>query len=125
MQAPSPARSPLVAGSASLICSVPGVPVATSVAALYGGEPGAKLVPLPEGLVPANVQAETAAAKCNALITKGKKLVVVYERVYKYKFVKNKRSKSFTRKIVKVKQKLKVPCAKQCVTSLVDPVLDP
>ena len=49
------------------------------------------------------VQAETAAAKCNALITKGKKLVVVYERVYKYKFVKNKRSKSFTRKIVKVK----------------------
>jgi hypothetical protein len=61
------------------------------------------------------IQAETAAAKCNALITKGKKLVAVYEKVYKYKFVKQKGSKAFKRKIVKVRQKLKVACSKQCV----------
>ncbi len=57
----------------------------------------------------------TASAKCTALITKGKKLVAVYEKVYKYKFVKVKGSSKFQRKIVHVKQKLKVPCAKQCV----------
>jgi hypothetical protein len=61
------------------------------------------------------IQAETAAAKCNALITKGKKLVAVYEKVYKYKFVKQKGSKAFKRKIVKVRQKMKVACSKQCV----------
>jgi hypothetical protein len=57
----------------------------------------------------------TADANCTALIQKGSKLVAVYTRVYKYKFVKVKGSKSFKRKIVHVKQKLKVPCAKQCV----------
>ena len=54
-------------------------------------------------------------AMCNALIQKGKKLVAVYEKVYKYKFVKVKGSKSFKRTIVKVRQKMKVPCSKQCV----------
>jgi hypothetical protein len=55
------------------------------------------------------------AAKCVALIQKGKKLVPVYTKVYKYKFVKVKGSSKFQRKIVHVKQKLRVPCAKQCV----------
>jgi hypothetical protein len=54
-------------------------------------------------------------AMCTAMIQKGKKLVAVYERVYKYKFVKVKGSKSFKRKIVHVRQKMKVPCSKQCV----------
>ena len=57
----------------------------------------------------------TDSAKCTALIQKGKKLVAVYQKVYKYKFVKVKGSSRFQRKIVSVKQKLKVPCAKQCV----------
>jgi hypothetical protein len=52
---------------------------------------------------------------CTAMIQKGKKLVAVREKVYKYKFVKIKGSKSFKRKIVHVRQKMKVPCAKQCV----------
>jgi hypothetical protein len=60
-----------------------------------------------------------AAAKCNAQIQKGSKLVPVYERVYKYKFVKNKRSKGYSRKIVKVRQKVKVNCGKQCVVTKV------
>jgi len=49
------------------------------------------------------------------MIQKGKKLVAVYERVYKYKFKKVKGSKSYKRAIVHVRQKMKVPCAKQCV----------
>lgn len=56
-----------------------------------------------------------ATAKCTAMIQKGKKLVAVYERVYKYKFVKVKGSRRFKRRIVRVRQKMKVPCAKQCV----------
>jgi hypothetical protein len=62
------------------------------------------------------IEATSAAAKCTALIQKGSKLVAVYEKVYKYKFVKVKGSKkSYKRKIVHVRQKMKVPCAKQCV----------
>jgi hypothetical protein len=57
----------------------------------------------------------SATAKCVAQIQKGKNLVAVWEKVYKYKFVKVKGSKSFKRKIVKVRQKMRVPCAKQCV----------
>lgn len=57
----------------------------------------------------------TADASCVALIKKGKKYVAVYEKVYKYKFVKSKGKNKFHRKIVHVRQKLKVPCAKQCV----------
>jgi hypothetical protein len=59
--------------------------------------------------------ASPAAAKCVALILKGKKYVAVYERVYKYKFVKVKGKNKYQRKIVYVRQKMKVPCAKQCV----------
>src|SRR3954452_1032555 len=76
---------------------------ATSVSASGGSQPAAA------------PNAKVSATKCVAMIQKGKKLVAVYERVYKYKFVKVKGSKSFKRKIVKVRQKLKVPCAKQCV----------
>jgi hypothetical protein len=57
-----------------------------------------------------------ASANCVALIKKGKKYVAVYEKVYKYKFVKTRGSKNkFQRKIVRVRQKMRVPCAKQCV----------
>jgi len=59
--------------------------------------------------------ATASAAKCVAMIQKGKKLVAVYERVYKYKFKKVKGSKRYKRAIVHVRQKMKVPCAKQCV----------
>jgi hypothetical protein len=63
----------------------------------------------------ANPPSATADASCVAQIQKGKKLVPVYEKVYKYKFVKVKGKNKFQRKIVHVRQKLKVPCAKQCV----------
>jgi hypothetical protein len=69
----------------------------------------------PAGATASAPEAAAAAAKCTAMIQKGKKLVAVYERVYKYKFVKTKGTNKFQRKIVKVRQKLKVPCAKQCV----------
>ena len=83
------------------------------VVALSAGAAGAATGRAPaSGSAPA---ADAAAAKCTALIQKGKKLVAVYEKVYKYKFVKVKGSKSFKRKIVKVRQKMRVPCAKQCV----------
>ncbi|HET9025627.1 MAG TPA: hypothetical protein VFN64_13710 [Burkholderiaceae bacterium] len=59
--------------------------------------------------------AAAAAAKCTALIQKGKKLVAVYEKVYKYKFKKVKGKNKFQRKIVHVRQKMKVACSKQCV----------
>ena len=61
------------------------------------------------------IRAAEASAKCTAMIQRGKKLVAVYERVYKYKFVKVKGKNKFQRKIVHVRQKMKVPCAKQCV----------
>src|SRR3954452_23622738 len=76
---------------------------ATSVSASGGSQPAAA------------PNAKVSATKCVALIQKGKKLVPVYEKVYKYKFVKQKGSKAFKRKIVKVRQKLKVACSKQCV----------
>jgi hypothetical protein len=84
--------------------------VAALLAALAGGSSAA---PRSSG-APAPT-ASDSAARCTALIQKGKKLVAVYEKVYKYKFVRAKGSKTFQRKIVHVKQKLKVPCAKQCV----------
>lgn len=59
--------------------------------------------------------ASDSASGCVALIQKGKKLVAVYERVYKYKFVKAKGRNKFQRKIVHVKQKMRVPCGQQCV----------
>jgi hypothetical protein len=69
----------------------------------------------PAGRAPSADAAKKKKAMCTAMIQKGKKLVAVYEKVWKYKFVRVKRSKSFKRKIVHVRQKMKVPCAKQCV----------
>jgi hypothetical protein len=71
----------------------------------------------PAGSAPSasSPDASASAAQCVAMIQKGKKLVAVYERVYKYKFVKVKGRNKFQRKIVHVRQKMKVPCAKQCV----------
>jgi hypothetical protein len=87
--------------------------IAVLAAALAGTTSAA---PSPRGAQASAAPIATAdAAKCVAQIQKGKKLVAVYTKVYKYKFVKVKGSKSFKRKIVHVKQKLKVPCAKQCV----------
>jgi hypothetical protein len=63
----------------------------------------------------ASAPSATSSANCVAMIKKGKKYVPVYEKVYKYKFVKAKGKNKFQRKIVHVRQKLKVPCAKQCV----------
>jgi hypothetical protein len=82
------------------------------VVALTAGAAGAAPERAAAGASPT---ADASAAKCVALIQKGKKLVSVYEKVYKYKFVKVKGKKSFQRKIVKVRQKMRVPCAKQCV----------
>ena len=84
------------------------VVAAVLLALLAGSTAGAA----PMRAAPGASAAKTA--KCNALIQKGKKLVAVYERVWKFKFVKLKGS-NFKRKLVHVKQKLKVPCAKQCV----------
>ena len=56
------------------------------------------------------------SVNCVALIRNKKgKYVAVYEKVYKYKFVKVKGKNKFQRKIVNVRQKMRVPCAKQCV----------
>jgi hypothetical protein len=101
---PSPPRLPwraLVAAAAmAILCAA----VAAASAAV------------PERPAASNAPVASAdAAKCTAMIQKGKKLVAVYEKVYKYKFVKVKGKNKFQRKIVHVKQKMKVPCAKQCV----------
>ncbi|HEX4733527.1 MAG TPA: hypothetical protein VH247_03865 [Thermoleophilaceae bacterium] len=69
----------------------------------------------PAAAAPADGPDAGVSASCVAMIQKGKKLVAVYEKVYKYKFVKTKGSKNFKRKIVHVRQKLRVPCGKQCV----------
>jgi hypothetical protein len=93
--------------------------VASAIALLSAGLAGfttsAPAAPADSASTAADVQAAAAAAKCTALIQKGKKLVAVYERVYKYKFAKVKGNNKFQRKIVKVRQKMKVACAKQCV----------
>jgi hypothetical protein len=96
-------RSPLVslALCAVVLCAL--------VAGLTTGSPTSRAAERP-------ATADAAAvAKCTAMIQKGKKLVAVYERVWKYKFVRVKGSKSFKRKMVHVRQNMKVPCAKQCV----------
>jgi hypothetical protein len=84
-----------------------------AIAALLAGSTSAA-APAPSK-ASASAPTATASAGCVALIQKGKKLVAVYERVYKYKFVKTKGTNKFQRKIVHVKQKMRVPCAKQCV----------
>jgi hypothetical protein len=91
------------------------VALVASVCALVVASTSAAPAPTSPLAGSASAQADASAAKCTALIQKGKKLVAVYEKVYKYKFVKGKGANKFTRKIVYVKQKMKVPCAKQCV----------
>jgi hypothetical protein len=61
-------------------------------------------------------QASAAAAKCIAQIRKGNKLVPVYEATYVYKYVRVKGTSSGYKRVVKrVRRKVKVSCAKQCV----------
>jgi len=59
--------------------------------------------------------ASAAAAKCVAQIRKGNKLVPVYQKTYVYKYVKKKGSSTFKRVVKRVRRKVKVSCAKQCV----------
>jgi hypothetical protein len=77
------------------------------------------LAALPNAAIssPANSPAaRTAAAKCVAQIRKGNKLVPVYQRTYVYKYVHLKGFKTKFKRVVKrVRRKVKVSCAKQCV----------
>jgi hypothetical protein len=92
------------------------VALVLAVSALAGASAGGATSPSANGQGPAAQDSAAKKAKCVAMIQKGKKLVPVYEKVYKYKFVKVKGSKrSYKRKIVHVRQKMRVPCAKQCV----------
>jgi hypothetical protein len=59
--------------------------------------------------------AAAAATKCTAKIQKGKKLVDVYERYYKYAFKKIKGTKKYRKVIVRARRKMQVQCARQCV----------
>src|SRR3954452_7199290 len=60
--------------------------------------------------------ASAAAAKCVAQIRKGNKLVPVYQKTYVYKYIHLKGFKSKYKRVVKrVRRKVKVSCAKQCV----------
>jgi hypothetical protein len=60
--------------------------------------------------------ASAAAAKCVAQIRKGSKLVAVYEALYVYKYVKVRGAPGKYQRVVKrVRRKMKVSCAKQCV----------
>jgi len=64
----------------------------------------------------ASPTASAAAAKCVAQIRKGNKLVPVYQKIYVYKYVKVKGAGSKYKRVVKrVRRKVKVSCAKQCV----------
>src|SRR5436190_7222262 len=59
--------------------------------------------------------AGAAAAKCVAQIRKGNKLVPVYQKTYVYKYVHKKGSSAYKRVAKRVRRKVKVSCAKQCV----------
>jgi hypothetical protein len=60
--------------------------------------------------------ASAAAAKCVAQIRKGNKLVDVYQRLYVYKYIRIKgRPGKYQRVVKRVRRKVKVSCAKQCV----------
>lgn len=60
-------------------------------------------------------KASAAAAKCVAQIRKGNKLVPVYQRTYVYKYVRVKGTGKYRRVVKRVRRKVKVSCAKQCV----------
>jgi hypothetical protein len=85
--------------------------IAVSAAALAGVTSAAPVRSAADSGSPTAVAAKT----CTAMIQKGSKFVALYEKVYKYKFVKIKGSKGYKRKIVSVKQKMKVSCTSQCV----------
>ena len=75
------------------------------------------LAALPSAAVSAPIDspaASAAAAKCVAQIRKGNKLVPVYQKTYVYKYVKTAPGK-YTRVVKRVRRKVKVSCAKQCV----------
>jgi hypothetical protein len=63
--------------------------------------------------------ASAAADTCVAKIQKGKSLVDVYERYYKYAFKKVKGTKKYGKVIVRARRKMKVSCARQCVKTRV------
>ena len=63
----------------------------------------------------ASPTAGAAAAKCVAQIRKGNKLVPVYEKTYVYKYVHKTGSSAYKRVAKRVRRKVKVSCAKQCV----------
>jgi hypothetical protein len=63
----------------------------------------------------ASPAASAAAAKCVAQIRKGNKLVPVYQKTYVYKYVRKKGSSAYKRVVKRVRRKVKVSCAKQCV----------
>jgi hypothetical protein len=77
------------------------------------------LAALPSAAVSSPVDspsASAAAAKCVAQIRKGNKLVPVYQKTYVYKYVHIKGFKTKFKRVVKrVRRKVKVSCAKQCV----------
>jgi len=91
--------------------------IAVLSAALAGATSAAPTPQAPDSASASSEPVATDSAKCVALVRNKKgKYVALYEKVYKYKFVKVKKSTTkFKRKIVKVRQKVKVPCAKQCV----------
>src|SRR4051794_17993135 len=77
------------------------------ISAALAGATSAAPVPRSASASAASGPIATADAKCVALIKNKKgKYVALYEKVYKYKFVKVKKSATkFQRKIVKVRQK--------------------
>jgi hypothetical protein len=82
---------------------------ATCLVAFLAALPGAALSS------PTNSPAASAAAaKCVAQIRKGNKLVPVYQKSYVYKYVKTSPGK-YKRVVKRVRRKVKVSCAKQCV----------
>jgi hypothetical protein len=85
--------------------------MATCLVALLAALPSAAL-----SSPAASPAAGAAAAKCVAQIRKGNKLVPVYQRTYVYKYVHLKGFKTKFKRVVKrVRRKVKVSCAKQCV----------
>jgi hypothetical protein len=92
--------------------------VAADSEALFGSIAAKPPTPDPRA---AAERAEIAATQgnCTALIlSREGKLVTLFTRVYKYKFVKIKKGRNkgkFQRKIVRVKVGVRIACSKQCV----------
>ena len=84
--------------------------MATCLVALLAAVPGPAV-----GSPTSSPSAGAAAAKCVAQIRKGNKLVPVYQRTYVYKYVRKKGSTTYRRVVKRVRRRVKVSCAKQCV----------